>query len=99
MASTSKMGKDQNKLEAALTKAKEGGVLSKSDITFLLRPGQDYDLRLEIKLKAHYRGMLIEEGLLCGVGETANAIADSIAVMHELDADQMRVMNFAPSRY
>ena len=61
-----------------------------------LRPGQDYDLRLEIKLKAHNRGMLIEEGLLCGVGETANDIAESMAVMQELDADQVRVMNFVP---
>ena len=39
-----------------------------------LRPGQDYDLRLEVKLKARQLGMLIEEGLLCGVGETANDI-------------------------
>ncbi len=61
-----------------------------------LRPGQDYDLRLEAKLKAHNRGMLIEEGLLCGVGETANDIAESMAVMHDLDADQVRVMNFVP---
>ena len=61
-----------------------------------LRPGQDYDLRLEAKLRAHKRGMLIEEGLLCGVGETANDIAESMAVMHDLDADQMRVMNFVP---
>jgi len=61
-----------------------------------LRPGQDYDLRLEIKLNAHNRGILIEEGLLCGVGETANDIAESMAVMQNLDADQVRVMNFVP---
>jgi methylornithine synthase len=61
-----------------------------------LRPGQDYDLRLEVKRKAHNRGMLIEEGLLCGVGETANDIAESMAVMLNLDADQVRVMNFVP---
>jgi methylornithine synthase len=61
-----------------------------------LRPGQDYDLRLEVKRKAHNRGMLIEEGLLCGVGETANDIAESMAVMQNLDADQVRVMNFVP---
>ena len=61
-----------------------------------LRLGQDYDLRLEAKLKAHKRGMLIEEGLLCGVGETTNDIAESMAVMHDLDADQVRVMNFVP---
>ena len=61
-----------------------------------LRPGQDYDLRLEVKRKAHNRGLLIEEGLLCGVGETAKDIAESMAVMHNLDADQVRVMNFVP---
>ena len=61
-----------------------------------LRPGQDYDLRLEAKRNAHHRGLLIEEGLLCGVGETADDIAESMAVMHDLDADQVRVMNFVP---
>lgn len=61
-----------------------------------LRPGQDFDLRLESKLKAHGLGMLIEEGLLCGAGETNSDIAESIAVMQRLDADQVRVMNFVP---
>lgn len=61
-----------------------------------LRPGQDYDRRLEAKRKAHQLGLLIEEGLLCGVGENAADIARSIAVMHSLDADQVRVMNFVP---
>ncbi|UCE51565.1 MAG: methylornithine synthase PylB [Desulfobacterales bacterium] len=61
-----------------------------------LRPGQDFDLRLETKINAHHLGLLIEEGLLCGVGETAGDIAHSIDVMHQLDADQVRVMNFVP---
>ena len=61
-----------------------------------LRPSQDYNLRLQAKRKAHNLGMLIEEGLLCGVGETANDIAESMAVMQNLDADQVRVMNFVP---
>jgi methylornithine synthase len=57
-----------------------------------LRPGQGYDNRLETKLL----GMLIEEGLLCGVGETPRDIARSIEAMQSLDADQIRVMNFVP---
>ncbi len=61
-----------------------------------LRPGQDYDLRLESKLKAHGIGLLIEEGLLCGAGETSCDTAESIAVMQRLDADQVRAMNFVP---
>ena len=61
-----------------------------------LRPGQDYDLRLQSKLNAHDLGLLIEEGLLCGAGETNRDIAESMAVMRRLDADQVRVMNFVP---
>jgi methylornithine synthase len=62
----------------------------------LLRPGQDYDLRLKTKRDAHHLGLLIEEGLLCGVGETCEDIARSIRVMQDLKADQVRVMNFIP---
>ena len=61
-----------------------------------LRPGQDFDNRLETKLKAHRLNLLIEEGLLCGVGETPRDIAQSIEAMQVLDADQIRVMNFVP---
>jgi methylornithine synthase len=63
-----------------------------------LRPGQNYDLRLETKLKAHRLNLLIEEGLLCGIGETPGNIVQSIGVMRTLDADQIRVMNFVPQR-
>jgi methylornithine synthase len=61
-----------------------------------LRPGQDYDRRLNTKRTAHRLGLLIEEGLLCGVGESSADIARSMQVMQELDADQVRVMNFIP---
>jgi methylornithine synthase len=61
-----------------------------------LRPGQDYDFRMQTKSKAHQLGLLIEEGLLCGVGEMPDDIAQSIEVMHDLAADQVRVMNFVP---
>jgi methylornithine synthase len=61
-----------------------------------LRPGQDYDKRMQGKVDAHDLGLLVEEGLLCGVGETADHIAQSIEVMKKMKADQVRVMNFVP---
>ena len=61
-----------------------------------LRPGQDYNSRLQIKVDAHHLGLLFEEGLLCGVGETAEQIAQSLETIKQLDADQVRVMNFVP---
>ncbi len=66
------------------------------DLFNRLRPGQDFDLRMHTKRCAHALGLLIEEGLLCGVGETAEDTARSIGFMRELDADQIRVMNFVP---
>jgi len=63
-----------------------------------LRPGQDYDVRMGAKLAAHQRGLLIEEGLLCGVGETPADVAESISVIRSIDADQVRVMNFIPQQ-
>jgi methylornithine synthase len=61
-----------------------------------LRPGQDFDVRLATKRKAHQLGLLFEEGLLCGVGEAVDDIARSIEFMQYLEADQVRVMNFVP---
>ena len=61
-----------------------------------LRPGQDYNVRMGAKLAAHQQGLLIEEGLLCGVGETPADVAESISVMRLIEADQVRVMNFIP---
>jgi methylornithine synthase len=61
-----------------------------------LRPGQDYDARLNIKKIARKYGLLIEEGIMVGVGETNEDIADTIEVMHHLNADQIRAMNFVP---
>ena len=61
-----------------------------------LRTRQDYDLRINSKQQAKARGLLIEEGLLVGVGESAADIAESINVMRDLKADQVRVMSFVP---
>ncbi len=61
-----------------------------------LRPGQDYDARWQAKENARRAGMLIEDGILAGVGESLEDLADSIEAMARLDADQVRVMSFVP---
>jgi methylornithine synthase len=61
-----------------------------------LRPGQSYDLRMDGKIQAHDLGILIEEGVLSGVGESIEDVADSISAMRALDADQVRAMSFVP---
>jgi len=66
------------------------------DLYRKLRIGQDYDERWEIKKAAHRLGLLIEEGLLTGIGDTRADAADSLLAMRELDAEQVRVMSFVP---
>ena len=68
------------------------------DLFKRLRPGQSYAARLENKELAGKLGLLIEEGLLCGVGESAEDIADSIVVMRFMEASQMRAMSFVPQQ-
>jgi methylornithine synthase len=63
-----------------------------------LRIRQDYDHRLQVKRKATLAGMLIEEGILSGVGESLDDIADSILKMKQMNPHQARVMNFVPQR-
>jgi methylornithine synthase len=61
-----------------------------------LRPGQSYDRRWQAKLVARRLGYLVEEGVLCRVGESAGDLADSLQAMRRLDADQVRAMSFVP---
>lgn len=61
-----------------------------------LRIFQDYDQRMEAKRHALEKGMLIEEGLLTGVGESLSDIAHSILEMGRIGAKQLRVMTFVP---
>lgn len=61
-----------------------------------LRIGQSYDERMHAKLYAKEKGMYIEEGLLAGVGESDEDIADSLMIMGEIGARQVRVMSFVP---
>lgn len=61
-----------------------------------LRKNQSYDVRMQAKLYAKTKNILIEEGILTGVGETDEDIADSIIAMGEIGAKQLRVMSFVP---
>lgn len=61
-----------------------------------LRTGQNFFARLQSKTKAKEHGMLIEEGIMTGVGETLEDRVQSIEMMRQLDADQIRVMTFVP---
>jgi methylornithine synthase len=61
-----------------------------------LRPGQSYEARMDRKYLARRLGLLVEEGIMTGVGETLEDIADSLAAMRLLRAHQTRVMSFTP---
>lgn len=63
-----------------------------------LRLGQSFDERMNAKRCAAAHGMLIEEGLLAGVGESPADIADSILEMEKEAAAQVRVMSFVPQK-
>jgi methylornithine synthase len=64
-----------------------------------LRVGQSFNERLNIKLAAKGRGLLVEEGLLLGVGESVDDMADAFTAMQQMDADQVRVMTYVPHPY
>ncbi|RLG22534.1 methylornithine synthase PylB [Methanosarcinales archaeon] len=61
-----------------------------------LRIKQDYDTRLNVKLKAKEYGMLIEDGMLLGVGESISDRAHSILEMKRIGVNQARSMCFVP---
>jgi methylornithine synthase len=63
-----------------------------------LRPNQNYGERLRKKYRAAASGLLIEEGILSGVGESLDDAADSMEEMRRMNAHQVRVMNFVPQR-
>lgn len=63
-----------------------------------VRQGQDFDRRYGSKVAARRNGLLVEEGIMTGIGETAQDIADSFEAMAALDADQVRVMSLVPQK-
>ncbi|MDR1797368.1 MAG: methylornithine synthase PylB [Clostridiales Family XIII bacterium] len=64
------------------------------DLYAKLRQGQDYDERMDCKRLAREAGMLVEEGVLLGVGETEEDIAHSLDEMGRIGASQIRAMSF-----
>ncbi len=61
-----------------------------------LRIGQDFVSRMVAKVQARQAGLLIEEGLLVGVGESHAESALAVKAMETLEASQMRAMTFRP---
>ena len=68
------------------------------DLFGRLRPNQDYDSRFQKKFLARRLGLLVEEGILTGVGESPADAAFSMGQMRSLGAQQVRVMGFVPQR-
>ena len=63
-----------------------------------LRLHQDYRKRFAAKECALVHGMLIEEGLLVGVGNSKADTAQSLKVMKSISASQVRAMTFVPQQ-
>jgi methylornithine synthase len=61
-----------------------------------LRPGQSFAERMRAKRSAREVGLLLEEGILCGVGESPRDLARSVRAMDRLGAEQVRAMSFVP---
>jgi len=61
-----------------------------------LRIGQSYEERIAKRSAARRAGMLVEDGILLGVGETTCDRADSIMFMKSSGAHQVRVMSLVP---
>lgn len=60
------------------------------------RLDQSYEARMQAKQYARARGMLIEEGLLTGIGDTTADAVHSMQTMVAQGTSQVRVMTFIP---
>lgn len=63
-----------------------------------LRIEQDYDHRRNQREWAKNNGMLTEDGIMVGIGETRADRANSIMEMGKQGCDQIRVMTFVPQQ-
>lgn len=61
-----------------------------------LRINQDFETRRKTRLSAKQCGMLVEDGILIGVGENLQDREDSILTMSQSNLNQARVMSFIP---
>jgi methylornithine synthase len=63
-----------------------------------LRVGQDFDGRVRARRDAHAVGLLVEDGLLTGVGDTTSDRARSVLAMCKAGDQQVRVMTLVPQK-
>jgi methylornithine synthase len=61
-----------------------------------LRVGQPFAARAAARSAARRAGLLVEDGLLTGIGDSAADRARSIVAMREAGWEQVRVMTFVP---
>ncbi len=61
-----------------------------------LRLGQTYEARAAARRAARRAGLLVEDGILTGIGDTALDRARSVASMRDAGWDQVRIMTFVP---
>lgn len=66
------------------------------DLYGKLRVEQDYDARIMQRVLARRNGMLAEDGMLVGTGETVEDRADAILNMGDSGCEQIRAMTFVP---
>ncbi len=59
-----------------------------------LRPEQDFSLRNAARVWAHEAGLLVEDGLLTGTGETAESLAYSLDIFRNSKLSQARIMTY-----
>lgn len=60
------------------------------------RIGQDFDYRMNQKIWPMRCGMLAEDGMMVGIGETVQDRVDTIRRMASMGCDQIRAMTFVP---
>ena len=61
-----------------------------------LRMGQTFEERVTARDAARDAGLLVEDGILTGIGDTAADRARSVAAMRDAAWEQVRVMTFVP---
>lgn len=61
-----------------------------------LRLGQDFARRRQARRDAAAAGLLVEDGLLTGLGETADELAASLLAMQAEPLSQVRAMSYVP---
>lgn len=63
-----------------------------------MRLNQDYDQRMSTKIQARDKGLLLEEGLLTGIGDSIEDRAQAMLAMGSLGVSQVRTMTFVPQK-